>query len=156
MNTLEAANLKSGEALWVWDGAAELDAPVRAWDGQWLAATVLEVQTGGSAVSVRVHFESAASITLPAIDIQRRDPSSYGIDKPRAAKPGRIAAAKRILATWSWSGGGRRGPVWTLQVVDGKCSDCGHQVNQLQTCNRCGCSALCNECAEKHEDSCSA
>jgi hypothetical protein len=76
MNALEAANLNPGEAVWVWDAAAELDAPVWAWDGQWLPATVLEVQTGGSAVAVRVRFESAASITRPAIDIQRRDPSS--------------------------------------------------------------------------------
>ena len=37
MNTLEAANLKPGEALWVWDGVAELDAPV--WGVGWPMVT---------------------------------------------------------------------------------------------------------------------
>lgn len=97
MNTLEAANLKSGEALWVWDGAAELDAPVWAWDGQWLPATVLEVQTGGSAVSVRVQFESAASVTLPAIDIQRRDPSSYASTSRARLNPEGLLPQKEYL-----------------------------------------------------------
>lgn len=99
--------------------------------GRGLPTTVLEVQTGGSAVFVRVpvrewSFNCASGHRKYSRVIQAPTVSTI----PTRLYPKGLLPQKKLLATWSWSRG-RRGPVWTFQVAAGKCSECGHYVNQL-------------------------
>jgi hypothetical protein len=66
--------LEPGAAAWAWDSPAYSG-------GRWLRATVIEVQTD-EVLRVRVRFESGASVMLPASDVEPRDPSLQGKDKP--------------------------------------------------------------------------